>query len=124
MKAVAALMAAVKGRRERAPRNSNAPGRATTRADRAQLAKGYVTNLFRAVATFAIGTALAGWQPVEAATPNLANIDTIVVIYLENWSFDGLFARFPGANGISRATPAQFIQLDRDGSVLSGLPAV
>ena len=77
-----------------------------------------------AVATLAIGTAFAGWQPAEAVAPNLANIDTVVVIYLENWSFDGLFARFPGANGISRATPAQFIQLDRDGSVLGGLPAV
>jgi phospholipase C len=75
-----------------------------------------------AVATTVLGTAFIGGQPAHAQ--NLSNIDTVVVIYLENWSFDGLFALYPGANGISRATPAQFIQKDRDGSVLSGLPPV
>src|SRR5215813_12965741 len=76
------------------------------------------------VATIAVGTACVNWQPAGAAAPNLTDIETVVVIYLENWSFDGLFARFPGANGISRATSAQFTQRDRDGSVLSGLPGV
>jgi len=85
--------------------------------------EGLMRRLSVVAAIVAIGTAFLGWQPAAAA-PNLANIDTVVVIYLENWSFDGLFARFPGANGISRATPAQWTQRDRDGSVLFGLPPV
>jgi len=76
------------------------------------------------VAWVALATALGASHPVHAAQPNVADIDTVVVIYLENWSFDSLFGRYPGANGISKATPDQFTQLDRDGSVMSGLPPV
>src|SRR6185369_10994695 len=56
----------------------------------------------------------------------LADIDTVVVIYAENRSFDNLYGLFPGANGIASAlaNPASYIQLDRDGSVLPRLPAV
>src|SRR5690242_3986101 len=42
--------------------------------------------------------------PPEAAGP-LANIDTIVVIYAENRSFDNLYGMFPGANGVASAFP-------------------
>ncbi len=56
-------------------------------------------------------------------------IDTIVVIYAENRSFDNLFGRFPGARGINevlgkdgKPTAAYVPQLDRDGSVLKELP--
>ncbi len=59
-----------------------------------------------------------------AAAPNYNDIQTVVVIYAENWSFDALFGRYPGANGLSRATPASYTQIDRDGSTMSGLPAV
>lgn len=55
---------------------------------------------------------------------NLQDIQTVVVIYAENRSFDSLFGTFPGADGLSRAKPSEYTQLDRDGSVLSGLPAV
>ncbi len=55
---------------------------------------------------------------------DLREIDTIVVIYAENRSFDNLFGTYPGANGLRKASPASSTQLDRDGSVLSGLPAV
>ena len=50
-----------------------------------------------------------------------AGIKHFVVIYAENRSFDGLFGRFPGADGI----PAEGLapQLDRDGTVLPHLPA-
>jgi phospholipase C len=73
-------------------------------------------------AAIALATPLVATQSAHAAVQNLNDIQTVVVIYMENWSFDGLFARFPGANGISKATPAQFTQRDRDGSVLPGLP--
>src|SRR4029434_9460917 len=54
----------------------------------------------------------------------LAGVEHIVVIYAENRSFDNLYGLFPGANGIANATPAQFTQVDRDGTVLATLPPV
>jgi acid phosphatase len=36
----------------------------------------------------------------QSAPPGLQSIEHIVVIYLENRSFDSLFAEFPGANGL------------------------
>jgi acid phosphatase len=60
----------------------------------------------------------------QAAAPNYADIQTVVVIYAENRSFDNLFGSFPGANGLARASSTASTQLDRDGTVLSGLPAV
>lgn len=53
--------------------------------------------------------------------PALNSIDHIVVIYQENWSFDGLYGSFPGANGIGNATAASLGQIDRlTGGALSG----
>ena len=43
----------------------------------------------------------------------LAQIDTIVVLYAENRSFDTLYGNFPGANGLKQARPLP--QRDRDG---------
>lgn len=54
-----------------------------------------------------------------------AHIKTVVVIYLENRSFNNLFANFPGtAAPLSSVTPAQAAQQDRDGSTLATLPKV
>ncbi|HEY9154894.1 MAG TPA: esterase-like activity of phytase family protein, partial [Opitutaceae bacterium] len=48
------------------------------------------------------------------------NIDHIVVIYQENWTFDGLYGSFPGANGLSNASPASLTQIDRlNGNAIS-----
>jgi acid phosphatase len=53
-------------------------------------------------------------------------IQTIVFIYAENQSFDKLFGRFPGANGIPGVNPSAVgsyqPQRDRDGTVLAKLP--
>src|SRR3954470_8338258 len=49
---------------------------------------------------------------------DLSAIDTIVVLYPENRSFDHLYGLFPGANGIANATKEQYTQRDHDGSVL------
>ncbi len=54
----------------------------------------------------------------------LTNIETIVVIYAENRSFDHLFGHFPGADGLDSATPEQKTQLDHDGRPLAVLPGV
>ena len=62
---------------------------------------------------------------LSSATNTLDKIKTVVVIYAENRSFDNLYGLFPGANGISNATPASYQQLDRDGkTVLATLPLV
>src|SRR5262249_24103147 len=49
---------------------------------------------------------------------DLSKIQTIVVLYPENRSFDHLYGLFPGANGIANATKEQYIQRDHDGSEL------
>jgi len=73
------------------------------------------------------GTMLAalGWAggTALAAEPPLAGIDHIVVIYLENWSFDALFGHFPGANGLANAGAAA-IQVDKEGKPYAALPPV
>ncbi len=66
----------------------------------------------------------------DTGPTGLAAIETIVVIYAENRSFDGLFGNFPGANGLSAVvdstgtpTAAYIPQKDRDGTtVLPKLP--
>jgi phospholipase C len=57
-------------------------------------------------------------SPCLASAADLSAIETIVVIYAENRSFDHLYGLFPGANGIANATPEQKTQRDHDGSVL------
>jgi acid phosphatase len=52
------------------------------------------------------------------------NIDTVVVIYAENRSFDNLYGAFPGANGLSGLTAKDYAQIDRDGSILRELPPI
>ena len=54
----------------------------------------------------------------------IGQIDTVVVIYAENRSFDDLYGFFPGANGIANASTASLAQRDRDGSVLKELPPI
>ncbi|HZB90017.1 MAG TPA: acid phosphatase [Stellaceae bacterium] len=56
--------------------------------------------------------------------PGIDKIETIVVIYAENRSFDDLYGHFPGANGLQNATRARYLQRDRDGSVLKELPPI
>jgi phospholipase C len=50
----------------------------------------------------------------------LRDIKHIVVIYQENWSFDSLYGRFPGAKGLAQASPASLNQTDRFDQPLSG----
>src|SRR5262249_38800672 len=52
---------------------------------------------------------------------DLKKIRHIIVIYQENWSFDGLYGKFPGADGLS---DAKFTQVDTSGDPLSSLPQV
>ena len=77
----------------------------------------------------AIGASLAALciaAPALAAEPpkmpaGLDKIGHIIVIYLENRSFDNLYGTFPGANGIAQAGPAA-TQVDKSGQPYEHLP--
>ncbi|WP_395664997.1 acid phosphatase [Methylocella sp.] len=63
-----------------------------------------------------------GLAPAAAAPPGFEQIETLVVIYAENRSFDNLYGAFPGADGLAAAPPQTTRQIDRDGAPLSELP--
>jgi len=71
-----------------------------------------------------------GGAPAVPVAALRQNVKTIVVIYAENRSFDNLYGKFPGANGVravldanGRPTSAYMSQKDRDGvTVLPTLP--
>jgi phospholipase C len=75
------------------------------------------------LASLALTTAvLIGLAPaLHAQTDGLQKINHVVVIYQENWSFDSLYGRFPGANGIDNAGAA-IQQVDKDGKPYATLP--
>jgi phospholipase C len=77
----------------------------------------------RSLASLALATALLiGLAPIlHAQTDGLQKINHVVVIYQENWSFDSLYGRFPGANGIDNAG-ATVQQVDKDGNPYTTLP--
>ena len=78
------------------------------------------------------GSALAQQSSTPAVAPRsvaslnandpLAKIGHIVVIFEENRSFDSVFGKFPGANGIANAGRAA-IQVDENGQAYKFLPA-
>ncbi|MFN8558219.1 MAG: alkaline phosphatase family protein [Dehalococcoidia bacterium] len=62
-------------------------------------------------------------RPAVAQDENVERIKRIVVIYLENHSFDNLYGVFPGANGLASAADAQRFQVDKQGQPYGVLPA-
>jgi phospholipase C len=56
--------------------------------------------------------------------PQVNKIKHVVVIYLENHSFDNLYGQFAGANGLSNASPSKIIQVDSAGNPYTFLPPV
>ena len=51
-------------------------------------------------------------------------VNHVVVIYMENHSFDNLYGEFPGANGLYNAASANIIQTDSNNNAYTHLPAV
>lgn len=68
----------------------------------------------------ATAVAAAGAAPAKG----LDAIQTVVVIYAENRSFDNLYGHFPGANGLKNATGESMVQRDRNGTRMTELPPV
>ena len=76
---------------------------------------------------------VASTAPTAAKAPARSSLDAklrahvknVVVIYLENRSFNNLFADFPGlAEPLAGVPAARLQQRDRDGSVLPTLPNI
>jgi len=68
--------------------------------------------------------AAAGQAFGQATVAQLrARVKHIVVIYQENWSFDALYGKFPGANGFANASAASLTQVDKNGAPLTAAPA-
>jgi phospholipase C len=53
------------------------------------------------------GTASTPTTTIEAGAPTLQRVNHFVVIVLENWSFDSLYAEFQGAEGLTNALAAR-----------------
>lgn len=54
----------------------------------------------------------------------IKQINHVVVIYMENHSFDNLYGEFKGANGIPTARKGDFIQVDENGQPYKYLPEI
>jgi phospholipase C len=78
----------------------------------------------RSIALLALLAAGLPAAAVAAQTQGINAIETVVVIYAENRSFDNLYGSFPGANGLQNVTPESFTQIDRDGSEFKELPPI
>jgi len=76
----------------------------------------------RRILVFVVGVLL--WGCASNPPGGLERIETIVIIYAENRSFDHMYGLFPGAEGIADATAEQKTQLDLDGRPLPHLPPV
>jgi phospholipase C len=73
------------------------------------------------------GCASSAPRSADEAAPSpraagLTKINHIVVLYLENRSFDNLYGEFPGADGIVGLRPEQYRQLDSAGVPYKVLP--
>src|SRR3954469_8854646 len=77
----------------------------------------------RALREAVLASTLLATEPslAQVSDQDLSRIETVVVIYAENRSFDHLYGFFPGANGIAQATEEQKTQLDHDGQPLRQL---
>ena len=74
-----------------------------------------------AVVVGAAAVLIVNNSAAQVTDQDLSRIETVVVIYAENRSFDHLYGFFPGANGIAQATVEQRTQLDHDGTPLPHL---
>jgi phospholipase C len=72
------------------------------------------------LAALAVG---ASAEAAPASYPGLEKIEHLVVIYLENRSFDNLYGLFPGADGVADAGAAA-TQVDQAGKPFAMLPPV
>lgn len=73
-------------------------------------------NSFLLLTVFSLGTAPAFAQ--------LNKVKHVVVIYMENHSFDNLYGQFPGADGLAQAKQENIIQLNQANQPYNTLPPI
>lgn len=78
---------------------------------------------------FALCLGLAGCQQANQTKhanfdQNIKKIKHVVIIYMENHSFDNLYGKFPGADGLADAKKKQIIQVNKKGVPYKTLPPV
>ncbi|MDN5283976.1 MAG: acid phosphatase [Mucilaginibacter sp.] len=56
--------------------------------------------------------------------PGINKVQHVVVIYMENHSFDNLYGQFKGADGLAEAKQENIIQLDAEGKPYTVLPPI
>src|ERR1051326_1290995 len=78
-------------------------------------------NFRRAVSVAICTVCVCGLFAAQRSTSSLSDIQNVIIIYQENWSFDGLYGSFPGANGIANAGKAAK-QVDQSGKGYATLP--
>jgi phospholipase C len=67
-----------------------------------------------------LGIAICAGDATAQPT-GLEKIQHVIVIYQENWTFDGLYGKFPGADGIANAGE-RIRQVKKDGTPYTTLP--
>lgn len=68
--------------------------------------------------------AVAGVFVNFKADAQLNKVKHVVVIYMENHSFDNLWGQFPGADGLDKAKKENIIQLDANDQPYTSLPPI
>jgi phospholipase C len=82
------------------------------------------TSLLLAGTMLSTAVAIAACTTTSPTTTAMKGIDTVVVIYAENRSFDNLYGTFPNADGLANATATAQRQVDINGTPLSELPPI
>jgi phospholipase C len=77
--------------------------------------------IFLAVVAAVVLPVVMPAQAVASSADVLSRVNHVVVIYQENWSFDSLYGKFPGANGLANAG-SNTQQVDKTGVPYSTLP--
>src|SRR2546423_15096222 len=80
-----------------------------------------MTRIRTGALTFAFALALALMSSAQAQPSDVQKLNHVVVIFQENWSFDSLYGKFPGANGLDNAA-ATTPQVDKNGEPYVSLP--
>ncbi len=60
----------------------------------------------------------------HTAAAGINSVNNVVVIYLENHSFDNLYGQFAGAKGLADANASNTTQVDANGNPYTNLPAI
>jgi phospholipase C len=85
---------------------------------------GLIPMLVYVIVLLPFGACRKNDHPFPPGSAELHKIKHVVVIYLENHSFDNLYGQFSGANGLANANPSNTTQVDSAGNPFKVLPPV